>query len=325
MRFELPFAENDVVRARHVAVTPTLVANATFEGVRAAFCYWVFHLKAVMQGLLDRKPREQAVLGLFYRAMGYVASIRRLNAPIHVQAIASSARSLFELGLDMALFSQDQTDDSPGRIAAFTRVERYRVAKKVLDFYAGRPVPPDLSLAEQQATVADVVETAAVESLVQQYWGRNRKGELNWPKHWSAFPETRGRAQHVGGPWEERYVRQYYMLSWQIHGGLTEVAELPKEAFDILASQAHQLATGVILDCYRILGSELHLASSIPKWTNHLNFLEHVVGLALVDGRLQALGEPARLLYLEAHEHEPGERRTKNGESRSPFTVNRAT
>jgi hypothetical protein len=305
MHFEFPFVEDDVVRAESVPVTPRLVANARFEGVRAALNYWVFHVKPVMQGLLHTKPRERAVLGLFYRAMGYVASIRRLNHPMHVQAIAASARSLFELGLDMALFSLDQTDDSLRRIAAFTRVERYRVARKLVDFYAGRPGPPDLSLSQQQATVADAVETAAVEALVQQYWGRNRKGELNWPKHWSAFPETRGRAKHVGGPWEERYVRQYYMFSWHIHPGLVGVAGLPKEAFEVFASQAYGLSADVILDCYRIVGVELKLDSAIPNWIEHLRFLGHITGMALVDARLQALGEPARLLYLEAQEREP--------------------
>jgi hypothetical protein len=306
MRFELPFGEEDVVRADRVPVTPRLVASATFEGVRAGLCYWVFHLKSVMQGLLDRKPREQAVLGLFYRSIGHVASIRRLNHPMHIQAIAASARSLFELGLNMALLSQDQTDNSLDRMVAFTRVERYRVAKKLVDFYAARPVPPDLNLTQQRATVADVVETAAVEALVQQYWGRNRKGELNWPKHWSAFPEARGRAQHVGGPWEERYVRHCYMFSWHIHSGLVGVAGLPKEVFEIFASQAYRLSTGVILDCYRIVGVELQLASAIPEWSRHLSFLDHIIGLALVDGRLQALGEPTKLIYLEEHEHEPG-------------------
>jgi len=305
MRFEFPFVEADVVRARRAPITPWLLASATFEGVRAAFCYWMFHLKAVMQGLLNRKPREQAVLNLFYRAMCYVASIRRLNAPAHVQAIASSARSLFELGVDMALFSQDQTDDSLRRIEAFTRVERYRVAKKIVEFYADRPVPSDLDLAQKQSWVTDVVETAAVEALVQQYWGRNRKGKLNWPKHWSRFPEIRSRAQHVGGPWEERYVHHYYMLSWHMHAGLTGVANLPTEAFDIFASQAHKLSIEVILDCYRVAGVELQLALAIPEWTHHLSFLENIKAWALVDGRLQALGEPARLLYLEAHECEP--------------------
>jgi hypothetical protein len=205
----------------------------------------------------------------------------------------------------MALFSQDQTADSLRRIEAFTRVERYRVARNLVDFYTGRLVPPDLSLSQQRATVADAVETAAVEALVQQYWGRNRKGKLNWPKHWSKFPEIRGRAEHVGGPWEERYVRQYCMFSWHIHSGLVGVAGLPKEAFEIVASQAYGLSTDAILDSFRIVGVELKLDSAIPKWAEHLSFLGHITGMALVDGRLQALGEPARLFYLEAHEREP--------------------
>ena len=43
----------------------------------------------------------------------------------------------------------------------------------------------------------------------------------------------------------------------------------------------------------------------VPDWISRLHFLEHIVGTALVDGRLQALGEPARLFYLEPHEREP--------------------
>ncbi len=84
------------------------------------------------------------------------------------------------------------------------------------------------------------------------------------------------------------------------------MADLPKESFDIFASQAYQLATDVILDCYRIAGSELHLASAIGGWTDHMRFLEHVGGMALADARLRALGEPVRLLYLEPNEKEPG-------------------
>jgi hypothetical protein len=305
MRFELPFAEDDIIRARAVPITPKLLADAQFEGIRAAFCYWVFHLKAVIQGLLDRKPREDAILGLFYRAMGYVASIRRLNAPIHFQAIASAARSLFELGLDMAFFNQEKTDDSLGRIPAFTTVERYRVAKKIKEFYANRPARSDHDLSVIQAHVTDSANTARVEALVEKYWGRTKKGELIWPKHWSAFPNTRDRAHRVGGPWEERYVLHYYKLSWYMHSGLTGVAGIPKDLFDVLASEAFQLSKDVILDCYRIVGEELQLASAIPDWISHLHFLEHVVGMALVDGRLQALNGPARLLYLEPHEREP--------------------
>jgi hypothetical protein len=141
-----------------------------------------------------------------------------------------------------------------------------------------------------------------VESLIRQYWGIDSKGKLRWPNHWSTFQEARGRARHVGNLWEERYVRNYYMLNWQIHSGITGVVGLPQEAFDIFAMEAFQHSTDVILESYKILGRELQLAQAMPEWNDRLTFLGRVIGLALVDKCLIALGEPAKFLYLEEHE-----------------------
>jgi hypothetical protein len=302
VRFELPFDEADVRRAQQVPVTPALMATATFEGVRAAFAYWMFYLRPVLQGLIDQTPRERSFMSLFYRVVAYIGSIWRLDGPIHVQAIAGSARSLFELGLDIALFSQDWTNDSLQRLEAFTHVERYRVAAKLVAFYAARPLPRHLNITQQRRLVADAAETNAVETLVERYWGRNQRGDLNWPKHWSRFQDARGRAQHVGGDWEERYVEHYYMLSWHIHSGLAGVANLPRDVFDSFAARAHQLTSEIALDCYATAGEELHLSAAMRNWHDHQNFLCHVIGMALVDRRLHSLGEPVRFLYLEPEE-----------------------
>ena len=302
MRFELPFNEADVRRARQVPVTSALMANATFEGVRAALAYWRFHLLPVLQNLINQTARERSFLSLFYRFMGYIASIWRLDGPAHVQSIAGSARSLFEVGLDIALFRQDQSNESVERIQSFTRVERYRVAMKLVDYYAARALPRDLNIDEQRRLVADATERDSVHTVIERYWGRNRQGDLIWPKHWSRFQEARGRAQQVGTEWEERYVRHYYMLSWQVHAGLVGVANLPGHTFDAFAALAHQLATHIALDCYQMAGEELHLSAAIPNWQDHQNFLSHVIGMALVDARLHSLGEPIRFLYLEAEE-----------------------
>ena len=85
---------------------------------------------------------------------------------MHVQSIAGSARSLFEIGVDVALFQCDGTNDSVARIEAFTRVERYRVAQRLFDYYANRPLPPDLNIDEQRRLVVDPVETSVVDGLV---------------------------------------------------------------------------------------------------------------------------------------------------------------
>jgi hypothetical protein len=159
---------------------------------------------------------------------------------------------------------------------------------------------------QQRILVTDQVQRAEVERLILLHWGRNRAGNLSWPKHWSLFADARARARAVGDIWEERYVRHYYQLSWHIHSGLTGVADLPREHFDRFSALAHKLATDVILDCYDIVGSELHLDRAIPEWADHLSFLRHVMGIALADEKLRSLGEPVRFLYLEPHEQELG-------------------
>jgi Family of unknown function (DUF5677) len=306
MRFVLPFTEQDVRRGEQVPLTPNLVAKSTFEGVRAAFNYWIFCLRPVLQGLVNPTLREQSFLGLFNRAIGFIASIRKLNHAMHVQSIAGCTRSLFEIGVDIELFHRDGTNDSSSRIEAFTRVERYRVAQKLVDYYANRPLPPDVNIDEQQRLVRDQHETTLVDGLVTRYWRRrNRRGDVLWPSHWSAFSDTRTRARAVSPEWEERYVRYFSTFSWHIHSGLVGVAGLPRDVFEVFVCQAHQLATSVILDCYNVAGSEVHLQNAIPDWQDHQHFLRHVSGIALLDERLVTLGEPSRFTYLEPHEHEP--------------------
>jgi len=302
MHFQNPFSEADVARASGVPVTPRMFANATFEGVRAALVFRESYMKPVMQGILDPTPRERAIIDLHYRTLPFMASLCRLANPVYFQTLASSARSLFEVGLDLALLDRDATQESADRLAGFTRVERYRVATKLVDFYANRPVPQDLELGPQRALCSDAAQRAEVDQLREQHWGRNSHGDLIWPKHWSPFSDARGRAQQVGGSWEERYVRYYYQLSWHVHAGMVGAADLPQETFDIFSAEAYRLSTDVALDTYSILGATLRLAQAMQEWNERLTFLGRVIGLALVDERLQGLGEPARFLYREANE-----------------------
>jgi len=297
-----PFTVGDVERADRAQITPRIYANATFEGIRALRVFSEVPLRGVLQGLIATTERERAVLRLYYRLAAYLATVYRLDSPIHVQSIAGAARSAFELALDLALIHADTTTESVDRLNAFTRVERYRVAHRLVAFYANRPLPADFNITEQRRVCADATETAAVEALVTQHWGRRQNGDLNWPTHWSRFRDARARARHVAESWEERYVRYYSILSWHIHSGVVGVAGLAQELFDVFVADAHRLVRDSVIDAYGILGDELHLAQAMDRWGEALQFLSNVSGVTLVDLRLQTLGEPSRFQYLEEHE-----------------------
>jgi len=302
VHFECPFTPADVQRADQVAVTPSIYANATFEGISALRVFSEAYLRPLLQGLLTTTVRETAVLGLYYRLAAYLASVRKLDGTIHFQSIAAGSRSVFELALDLALLASDSTTDSVDRIIAFTRVERYRVAKRLVDFYDAHALPADLNLTTQRQICADPGEAAQVEALILQYWGRMRNGSPNLPKHWSRLPDARTRARQVGQAWEERYVRHYNLLSWHVHSGLVGVTGLTQDLFDVFVADAHRLARDSALDAYSIVGNELHLAQAIEQWHEKFEFLRNVSGFTLVDFRLHALGQSLRFGYLEEHE-----------------------
>ena len=308
MLFDNPFTEADRIRVDWNAVTPQMYADGAFEGIRALHTFQRFYLEPLLlHGLINQNEREQALIEMYYRIVGYLSSIRKLNSPLHFQTIAASARSLFELGLDMALFNKDSTNECIDRLHAFTKIERYRFAKTTVDFFSNHPLPKGEDISVQREVCANPTSKSEVETLITKYWTQGRKGQqrsqkINYPSHWSKFQDARSRARSVGGNWEERYVLTYSILSWHIHAGLTGVSGLAEDTFHTFAMDAFQLSYDVVLDCFRILGREFHLTKATPQWADRLFFLDNIILLAIVDKCLIARGEPSRLVYLEEHE-----------------------
>lgn len=300
MRFDNPFTKEDEIRGDWDAITPRLYADAAYEGIRATHTFQKFYLEPLLlHGLITPSRREQVLIELHYRMVAYLSSFRKLNGPQYFQTLAASARSLFELGLDMVLLSLDSTDESIDRLDAFTKVERYRVAKKTVDYFSNHPLPKGQDISAQRLVCSSPNVKSEMESLLDRYWPSAKR---TYPNHWSKFQDARSRARHVGTKWEERYVLTNYIFSWHVHSGLAGVSGLNENTFHAFVMEAFQLSYDVVLDCLRILGQEFHLPKVMPEWADRLSFLERIILLALIDKTLIALGEPSRLVYLEEQE-----------------------
>ena len=298
MRFDIPFKSPDLERSERIPVTPHMMADAGFEGVRALVAFGKFYLHPLVQGLLNKQQKEEAILGLHYRMMAYLTSLLKLNAPIYFQSIVATARSLFELALDMAIFSQNIVNAPDKWLRAFNFVERYRAAERLVNFYQPRKLPPNLNIDQQREFCSDLNNKTKKEELILKYWGKKKR----YPLHWSGIDKIQERAKRAGDNWEDRYVYYYRRFSWHVHSGLTGVADIAQEIFDAIAADAYHLIKDVVLDSYEILGRELLLPKAMPEWGKRMKFLSLADGLALVDEQLQSLGEPMRFFYLDDDE-----------------------
>jgi hypothetical protein len=89
-------------------------------------------IRDVIRGLLSPTQREICFTANYYRAFANVESILALNHVKHVQGIASAARGLFEIAVDVALI--DQVPQGPEKMVALIDVEKMRSAQAIIDF-----------------------------------------------------------------------------------------------------------------------------------------------------------------------------------------------
>jgi hypothetical protein len=299
MIFEMPFSADDVKRSNTVATTPALYARSTHAGIEGLVYFAEDYIKPLLQGLLSRSDRDLAILGTYYRIVGYTVSILRLDAPWHFQSVSAGSRSILELYMDIVLLTRDQTSESTERFHAFTRVERFRVADRIVDFFDANPSEKQDDIAAQRALVSDAVAKAAIEALVDQFWGRDKKGDLIWPSHWSKYQDARSRARALDSSFEAMYVRFAYQLSWHVHAGAVGVGGISRENFDTFIGVAHKLVLETVTEVFTLVCKELGFSKVIPDFRDKIDFLRRIPGPRLVDLSLQELGEPLRFRFTE--------------------------
>jgi len=83
--------------------------------------------------------KETYLIHFYQRVCLWIKSVKALNNAIHFQAVASAARSIFELLVDIKLLIDNNPKDAVERIDAFIQVEKFRVAERYAGFKKDNP------------------------------------------------------------------------------------------------------------------------------------------------------------------------------------------
>jgi len=210
----------------------------------------------------DHPPREFAVVATYLRTLAHVGSLIRLNDPSHFQAVSMIARAVFELAVDIRLI--DQIDEAPDRYAAFSKVERLRVARRIINFHTANSAHEESSQSEVEPMESESAHEqfiedngAEIEALSQKFWPKNfasKKPVLHWSSR-----DLRQRAILLGDPFDEIYDVEYAELSWYVHPGVGVIATLDKEIYPVICGKAYGIAVRCYDQTLRFMIGELHL------------------------------------------------------------------
>jgi hypothetical protein len=202
----------------------------------------------VIRGQLNPSLRETCFAGVYYRATAAAETILALNHVKHLQGIASAARSLFELAVEMRLL--DLLPQGPEKMTAAIDIEKLRAAKKVVAFKSVNPSAPiDDSVFRQFITIEEALINAKQSTL----WPGRRRVD-----YWS-LKNMAERSRFVGAPFEELYEAEYPRLSWYVHSGLIGFANLSKDSFELMAGIAFTIAVKSYAEILRVVTREFRI------------------------------------------------------------------
>ena len=288
MKFETPFSREDLDRAREIEASREMHADAWFVGVQAYGRFVVEFMKPNLCGLIGRRSlREEGVLDIYYGIVGFLLSLDALRNPWHVQAIASCARSIFELYNDLLLLTQ--SGQRAERFRGFTEVEKLRVATARTAFYEAHPELPESQIMQPQRDfIRD--EGPRIEAEVQRLWPEG------WPRHWSGIREARQRAQAAGLECESLYWQYYAHLSWYVHTASVGTMGLSKEDLHVVIANALELVRRTVPTAFGIVAREVKLDAVIDHLEEKLDFLRRVFFYRLTALKL---GQPERFNFLD--------------------------
>jgi hypothetical protein len=234
------------------------------------------NVRGRVEAKTDHPPREFAIVATYLRTLAHVGSLIRLNDPSHFQAVSMVARGIFELAVDIRLI--DRIDDAPARYDAFSKVERLRVARRIVAFHTttshdeADPVDSAAGPMEPKWVHEKFIteNSAEIDALAKTFWPKQFEKNKTI-LHWSGR-DLRQRAILLGDPFDEIYDVEYAELSWYVHPGVGVIATFDKEIYPVVCGKAY----GIAIRCYhqtlQFMLEELRLKESDDLIDRKLEF-----------------------------------------------------
>lgn len=268
--------------------------GAYHDGLRGAVDFVQSQVIGTLQGQIYLSQHESAIMGIFLRVHALACSLLRLNNSIDFNAVANIARTLFELLLDLKLLvSANLKQQDLARFFAFPEVDRFRIAKRIVELQNKHPDLVRSSLFDSSARkefVESRVKDKSIEKKVESLWGRDSKGKLRWPEHWSGL-SVRNRSTTFGSLYEQEYLEIYSFLSSYTHSGSSAYAGLTEKTLESIYGISLEYARKLYIESLIICSKVFSLQKGIESFTQVVAFLQSAPRQILSEYGLKRLDE----------------------------------
>lgn len=239
---------NTTMQPPAISLPPDDTALRIFAGLTSMMQFDELEVRGILRGIITPSEREQCFILTYWRSAAHALSLSKFKGPQHFQAITMIARNLFELSVDLKLI--DMIPDGPEKMTAYVDVEKLRAARKIVKFKQEHPTSNvDDSLYRSYIKC----EEKRIEATKAKLWPGARKidGFANM--------NLADRSALAGLDFEEIYEVEQPRMSWQVHSGLTGIANLKPETFTYMAGvgmasciKSYELILCSVIDEFKI-------------------------------------------------------------------------
>jgi hypothetical protein len=266
----------------------SVYADSSYKATVAVRDFVESKLTPVLQAQVKTSGFEEALVGLYYRMVLWCRSLALLKGPEHFQTVRTGARAAFELHLDIHHLAGDPT--LAAKMFAFTKLWKYRSAKKLLDFLAKYPELDAPSFRHQRILFNDATKAQEFQELLDRHWPP-KGGKRKDPENWSG-QSIYDLAHHAGPEFELRYREEYGFASLLVHSGIVAIESMSQEALITVYARGHMLFQESFLQATAIVCEKLYLFEAIPGLRGDLRKLQElpqqIIAQALMEADLRA-------------------------------------
>lgn len=253
-------------------------AEACYSGTKTMCKFAEEVMIPRLRGVLNISKKDGVILNIYYRIFLFAEAILPLDKVRSFQTTASTARSIFELLIDLKLIVQQLIPEAVEKYYAFTLVERARVSRKSLD-YCRNNSQSGINTELFEKFLSTQGSEKNINDLIMKNWGGGRKARL---KHWSGM-ELEQRVSLLNNSDKEFYARTYPILSWYLHSAAAAgFINMSEDGYLAVFARSHQLIHSMFTEATLLTGREFHFDKAEPDFNRWIKKIEKIPGVELL-------------------------------------------
>jgi hypothetical protein len=202
------------------------------------------------------------------RAYYCLSSLAKMDSPGDFQAVRATARTLFELYLDLMFLKNNQ--GAHRKYHNFNKLAWMKSAIELFDFMEANPSEHhEVKYFEQLEIATDPIKIAECKSLLTSLYGRT-EGDIrnslagSIPENWTGM-KTFKRIEQLDLSFLEYFKTEVCQSNWHVHGGAVGIGSRTPEMFAEIWSSGHDLSFRLLQNMTHIAFRELNLLESVPE------------------------------------------------------------